>query len=155
MTIRINHLTDAHGEHRREFHLIARVTFRGGVTPEENYYSDSELPGRVEDWVDAALNDRDDSPSLTFHEVPAILEPDVRAVVGGTYPDNAEAVATLLALAEEVDRVHRVDYERAHGVEDTLMRTALEMIRDGAGDPVALARIALQTQGLKFERVSA
>ena len=38
------------------------------------------------------------------------------------------------------------DYEEAHGAEDHLLVRALELIRDGAVDPVQAATLALSTQ---------
>lgn len=61
------------GEPRRRFYLVAEVTFRSAVDEEDgygDYYSDDELLGRIEDWVEGALNDRDDGPAITFHQVP-------------------------------------------------------------------------------------
>lgn len=51
----------------RRFFLIAEVTFRDWG--EDNYYSDDELLGRIEDWVDSATDDRDDHPIVLFHEL--------------------------------------------------------------------------------------
>lgn len=44
------------------------------------------------------------------------------------------------------------DPEMAHTVEIQLWRDVLEAIADGADDPAALARAALYTQEIKFER---
>jgi hypothetical protein len=140
------------GETRRRFFLLAEVSFAASDRSGGGYYSDTELTDQFGEWVNAALDDRDDSPRARFHTVPAPLDTDVAAIAAGTYPGNADALVHLRTHAEDVERLHRVDDEAAHGREDALLRTALEMIRDGAGDPAALAAVALSTSRLTFER---
>lgn len=89
MTIRIDHV-EIDGEPYRRFFLIAEVRFAnrneyGG----RNYYNDDELPGQIEQWVDAGLEDRDDGPSIRFLEVPKILDVDVESIARGDYPRSA------------------------------------------------------------------
>lgn len=152
MFVPISLTTDPDGETRRRFLLLTEVSFAASDRTGGGYYSDSELVDKFGEWVDGALNDRDDQPEVKYHTVPAPLDTDVAAVFAGTYPGNADALAHLRSIAEDVERLHRVDDEAAHGQEDALMRTALEMIRDGAGDPAALAAVALSTLRLTFER---
>lgn len=71
--MKIEIITDQDGEKRRRFFLVAEVTFRHAVDEEDgygNYYGDEELLGLIEGWVGDGLNDRDDDPAITFHEVP-------------------------------------------------------------------------------------
>lgn len=93
MTIRIERVDAGAGEYRRRFFLIAEVTFmsRG----EDDYYSDDDLPDCIEQWVDAGLNDRDDGPSIRFHEVPPILDVDVESIARGDYPKWNDWAAEL------------------------------------------------------------
>ena len=77
------------GEPRRRFFLVAEVTFRDQWDENgepDNYYSDDELKSRIEHWVYSALDDRDDGPSISFHEVPKILDVDVESIARGDYP---------------------------------------------------------------------
>jgi hypothetical protein len=83
VTVRIERVTQ-YGENRRRFFLVAEVSFNS--CDGDDYYSDDELPGLVEGWVDAALNDRDDSPSVHFYEVPRILDVAMEAIARGDYP---------------------------------------------------------------------
>jgi hypothetical protein len=60
------------------------------------------------------------------------------------------------------DRVARIrvhadtgDYEAAHGEEDDLWRDVLRAIADGADNPRAMAREALETTHIDFERYTA
>ena len=141
------------GESRRRFFLLAEVSFAADESRSAGgYYGDAELVDQFTGWVGAALDDRSDSPVATFHAVPAPLDTDVAAIAAGTYPGNADALAHLRSVAEDVERLHRADPEMAHVYEDDLVRTALEMIRDRAGDPAALAALALSTRRLTFER---
>lgn len=64
---------------KRGFLVIAEITFRDRGDDGRNYYDDDELLGRIEDWVDSALNDRDDGPAMRLHSIPAALEPDIKA----------------------------------------------------------------------------
>ena len=89
MTIRIERV-EINGEPRRRFFLIAEVTFsNSGEDGGRNYYDDDELLSQLEDWVAAALEDRDDGPSVHFHEVPKILDVDVESIARGDYPRSA------------------------------------------------------------------
>lgn len=60
------------GEQKRRFFLVAEVQFMDhSAEPEwRNYYEDSELKGLAVDWMECGLIDRDDSPSVTFHDSP-------------------------------------------------------------------------------------
>ena len=60
------------GERKRRFFMVAEVQFMDySADPERgNYYEDSELEGRIVDWMGDAVTDRDDSPSVTFHGSP-------------------------------------------------------------------------------------
>lgn len=63
------------GEPVRRFFLIAEVTFadRDAEPRDEhdhNYYEDRELRSVVTDWMRDGLCDRDDSPAVTFRDVP-------------------------------------------------------------------------------------
>lgn len=141
------------GGTRRRFFLLAEVSFAADEGRSSGgYYSDTELVGLFAEWVGSALEDRDDSPVAKFHAVPAPLDTDVAAIAAGAYPGNADTLAHLRSVAEDVERLHRADPEMAHVYEDDLVRTALEMIRDRAGDPAALAALALSTRRLTFER---
>lgn len=58
----------------RRFFLVAEVTFRDHEAEprdeyDRNYYEDSELRGMVEYWAGCAVEDRDDSPAVRFHDV--------------------------------------------------------------------------------------
>lgn len=58
--------TQVDGEPVRRFHLAATVEFRDfeAEPQRRNYYEDTELAGHFEDWVESALEDRDDGPSV-------------------------------------------------------------------------------------------
>lgn len=145
MTTRIDRIDIGDGEERRQFFLLAQVTFRAETDPADEYYADSELPDLIADWVDAGLNDRDDSPAVTFYDVPASIHADAVAVAAGRYPGNGEALDELHRQVDMVNHHRLSDPRRTVFRERTLMRAALEMIRDGVGDPAALARVALST----------
>lgn len=68
MAPRIERVPDGEGGFRRRFLLLAEVSFRSEGDGKD-YYSNDELKGLIEDWIDSALCDRDDSPSIRFHEV--------------------------------------------------------------------------------------
>lgn len=61
-----------------------------------------------------------------------------------TVEEIAAAVARIAAAAH--------DPEAAHSMESTLWCNTLALIADGAADPQSLAREALKTRGLDFER---
>lgn len=67
--MRIERIT-VDGEPRRRFYLVAEVTFRSATDEYGDEYGDDELLGRIEHWVEGALDDRDDGPAITFHQVP-------------------------------------------------------------------------------------
>lgn len=69
MAPRIERVPDGEGGFRRRFLLLAEVSFRSEGDDDEDYYSNDELKGLIEYWVDSALYDRDDSPAIRFHEV--------------------------------------------------------------------------------------
>ena len=58
------------GEPKRRFFMVAEVQFMDYSGEYGNYYQDSELEGRIVDWMGDAVVDRDDSPSVTFHGSP-------------------------------------------------------------------------------------
>ena len=60
------------GEPKRRFFMVAEVQFMDHQPDEDwgNYYQDSELKGVAADWMECGLVDRDDSPSVTFHDSP-------------------------------------------------------------------------------------
>lgn len=71
------------GEGVRRLFLIAEVTFRDrpADNPQHrNYYQDAELAGVASGFMSDGLEDRDDNPSVRFHDVPRILLDDVRHV---------------------------------------------------------------------------
>jgi hypothetical protein len=132
------------GETRRRFFLIAEVSFAVREDRADGgYYADAELVERFTGWTDAALEDRDDSPVAKFHAVPAPLDTDVAAIAAGAYPGNADALAHLNRLLAVLSTWVTADPERAASQERELFVTALRMIREGAGDPAALANAAL------------
>lgn len=61
---------------------------------------------------------------------------------------------TVSEVDERVGDVAAVshDSERAHNREDHMRRDVLRAIADGAPDPAALARAALATESIDFER---
>lgn len=76
------------GEGVRRFFLVAEVTFRDRPADdpgEHNYYDDGELAGRIRDWVDRGVEDRDDGPAVRLHDVPPILHVDMRAIAAGDH----------------------------------------------------------------------
>lgn len=90
MTLRIERYRED-GEPVRRFFLLAEITFADREAEprdkyDHNYYADNELRDAAAEWMSAALEDRDDSPSVRFHEVPQILDVDVEAVARGEYP---------------------------------------------------------------------
>jgi len=94
------------GEPVRRFFLIAEITFADREAQprdeyDHNYYGDNELKGVVTGWMRDALEDRDDSPSVRFHDVPQILDVDVEAVARGEYPNHAQRLLEQLAEDEE------------------------------------------------------
>jgi hypothetical protein len=63
------------GEPVRRFFLIAEVTFADREAEprheyDHNYYEDSELRSVVTGWMRDGVYDRDDSPAVTFRDVP-------------------------------------------------------------------------------------
>ena len=63
------------GEPVRRFYVIAEVTFADREAEprdeyDHNYYQDSELRSVAADWMGDGLTDRDDSPAVTFLEMP-------------------------------------------------------------------------------------
>lgn len=63
------------GEPMRRLYLLAEVTFadRSAAPRREddhNYYEDRELADVATDWMSDGLVDRDDSPAVTFTDVP-------------------------------------------------------------------------------------
>jgi hypothetical protein len=82
------------GEAVRRFFLIAEVKFADReASPRDeydhNYYEDRELKGVVTAWMEGGVSDRDDSPSVRFHEVPKILDVDMEFIARGEYPTPA------------------------------------------------------------------
>jgi hypothetical protein len=82
------------GEAVRRFFLIAEVKFADCEADprdedDHNYYDDRELKGVVTSWMEGGVSDRDDSPSVRFHEVPKILDVDVESIARGDYPRSA------------------------------------------------------------------
>src|SRR5688572_11229027 len=106
MTIRIERYRKD-GEPVRRFFLIAEITFadREAQPRDEDdhnyYYYDGELRDVVTRWMQAGLEDRDDSPSVRFHDVPKVLDADVEAVARGEYPNHAQRLLEQLAEDEE------------------------------------------------------
>lgn len=78
---------EVHGESRRRFFLLAEVTFRDG---DENYYRDDELWGQIQGWINRAVDDRDDSPSVRLLSIPEILNVDVESIARGDYPNHTD-----------------------------------------------------------------
>lgn len=76
--MQVDRITE-YGAPKRRILVIAEITARDSEDG-DNYYSDDELPGVVENWIDSALNDRDDGPMIRFHKVPEILVDDVRHI---------------------------------------------------------------------------
>ena len=66
-----------------------------------------------------------------------------------TFQSIRDRVARIRTHAEEGDD------EAAHGEEDDLWRDVLRAIADGADNPRAMAREALETTHLSFERYTA
>lgn len=62
-------------------------------------------------------------------------------------------------VTEEVAKIkeeaERGDYQNAHEMEDTLFREVLEAIANGAPRPRELAKVALRTRAIPFERYHA
>ena len=75
------------GEPVRRLFLIAEVTFadRDAQPRDEydhNYYEDSELADVAARWMRDGMTDRDDSPAVRFHDVPAASLEEIKAVFG-------------------------------------------------------------------------
>lgn len=74
MTTRVERL-EVDGEPVRRITLVAVIDFadrEAGSRDEydHNYYADSELEDVATGWMADGLEDRDDSPRVTFREVP-------------------------------------------------------------------------------------
>ena len=79
------------GEGVRRLFLVAEVTFgdRPADDPDTtNYYDDAELVERIGDWVEGALEDRDDRPAVRFHDVPQNLHVDMVAIAAKGYVEG-------------------------------------------------------------------
>ncbi|MFC8490702.1 hypothetical protein ACFUJU_07830 [Streptomyces sp. NPDC057235] len=79
------------GEAVRRFFLVAEIKFADReASPRDeydhNYYDDRELKEVVTSWMESAVSDRDDSPSVRFYEVPRVLDVDVESIARGDYP---------------------------------------------------------------------
>lgn len=61
-----------------------------------------------------------------------------------------EVNARVAQLAEDAD-----DFEAAHAEEDGIWKAALLAIAQGAGNPRELARAALRSEEIEFQRVCA
>lgn len=61
---------------------------------------------------------------------------------------------TVAEIEQKVAQIEVIshDPEMAHALEDELREQVLQAIADGSEDPSSLARAALKTSGLDFER---
>lgn len=79
------------------------------------------------------------------------MSAELTRIVGlhGTAPSQH---LTAEQLRDEFARYGLADPEMGHGVEDKMLRAALEAIRDGHRDPAALARDVLIVADAEFPR---
>lgn len=63
-------------------------------------------------------------------------------------------IADAARLVESIV-ISQGDYEQAHGLEDTLHLEALKAIAAGHPNPIALAKVAISTEGMDFARCCA
>jgi hypothetical protein len=65
--------------------------------------------------------------------------------------ENTITPASVKARVKAIDRI-KADDEAAHSDEDILHQDVLQAIADGAAHPADLARAALETKKLDFQR---
>jgi hypothetical protein len=74
------------------------------------------------------------------------------ARIVGLHGADPVPTATVEQIRDRFAKLGKADPERAHGVEDNMLRAALEAIRNGHPDPVGLARDVLIVADAEFPR---